>query len=94
MYGFTHRGGNKFKIGDRLFDSNYKPVEEDYTPEEWSGFLIRYNEVYGQADDFEKKWIDEDGISYVIPFKQRGSKVIETMEEAYQAAVNMSNYLS
>ena len=94
MYGFTHRGGNKFKIGDRLFDSNYKPVEEDYTPEEWSGFLIRYNEVYGQADDFEKKWIDEDGISYVIPFKLRGSKIIETMEEAYQAAVNMSNYLS
>jgi hypothetical protein len=38
--------------------------------------------------------MDGDGISYVIPFKLRGSKLIETMEEAFISARNMSNYLS
>jgi hypothetical protein len=38
--------------------------------------------------------MDADGISYVIPFKLRGSKIIETMEEAFDAAKNMSNYLN
>ena len=36
----------------------------------------------------------ESGISNVIPFKKRGSKVIETLEDALQAAINMSNELS
>ena len=34
------------------------------------------------------------GISYVMPFKLRGSKLIETMDDAFEAAKNMSNYLS
>jgi len=38
--------------------------------------------------------MDKDGISYVIPFKFRGSKVIESMEEAFIAAKNISNNLS
>jgi len=41
-----------------------------------------------------KKWMGEDGVSYVIPFKLRGSKIIETMGEAFEAAKNMSKYLS
>ena len=28
MYGYTHRGGNMFKIGDRLFDEKYKPEKK------------------------------------------------------------------
>jgi hypothetical protein len=36
----------------------------------------------------------ESGIGYVIPYKKRGSKVIETWEEALQAAINMSKELS
>jgi hypothetical protein len=35
-----------------------------------------------------------DGISYILPFKLRGSKMIETMEDAFEAAKNMSEYLS
>jgi hypothetical protein len=33
-------------------------------------------------------------ISDVIPFKMRGSKCIENWNEAKQAAINMSKYLS
>jgi hypothetical protein len=94
IYGYTHRGGQLFKIGDRLFDGKYKPTKDDYSEEEWSGYEINFNELYDSEDELGKRWMDADGISYVIPFKLRGKKNIETMEEAFEAAKNMSNYLS
>ncbi len=94
MFGYTHRGGNMFRIGDKLFDTNYKPKKEDYTDNEWEEFGKQYNDLYSESDDLEKKWMEEAGMSYVIPFRLRGSKTIETMEEAFEAAKNMSNYLS
>jgi len=36
----------------------------------------------------------EEGIGYVMPYKKRGVKVIENMEECLQAAINMSKELS
>jgi hypothetical protein len=94
MYGYTHRGGQMFKIGDRLFDEKYKPKKEDYDEEQWGEFEKEFQKSYDKADELEKNWMDNDGISYVMPFKLRGSKLIETMEEAFIAARNMSNYLS
>jgi hypothetical protein len=92
--GYTHRGGQTFKIGDRLFDSTYKPKEEDYEEWEWAGWKQKYDKSYSEGDDFDKKWMAESGISYVIPYTKRGSKVIETWEEALQSAINMSKNLS
>lgn len=94
MYGYTHRGGNLFRIGDRLFDGKYKPTREDYSEDEWIKYENRFKELYEEEDELGKRWMDDDGISYVIPFKLRGKKIIETMEEAFEAARNMSNYLS
>ena len=94
MYGYTHRGGQMFKIGDRLFDEKYKPKKEDYDEEQWNEWEAKFNELYETEDELFKGWMDTDGISYVIPFKLRGSKLIETMEEAFISARNMSNYLS
>jgi hypothetical protein len=94
MYGYTHRGGNMFRIGDRLFDADYEPVKEDYPEEQWNEYETKFADLYQEEDELGRKWMDEDGISYVIPFKLRGSKVIETTEEAFEAARNMSNYLS
>jgi len=94
MYGYTHRGGQMFKIGDRLFDEKYNPVKEDYSDEQWNEWETRFKELYEEGDELDKKWMDESGISYVIPFKLRGPKIIETMSEAFEAAKNMSNYLS
>jgi hypothetical protein len=94
-YGYTHRGGQTFKIGDRLFQEDYIPQKEDYTKEEWTRFERKFQKSLDNAeDDLERKWMRESGISYVIPFKMRGPKVIETWEEARQSAVNMSKYLS
>lgn len=94
MYGYSHRGGQMFKIGDRLFDPKYKPKREDYPLDQCENFEKSYKDSYENGDDLDKKWMDESGISYVIPFNLRGIKNIETMEEAFEAAKNMSNYLS
>jgi hypothetical protein len=93
-YGYTHRGGCLFKIGDRLFDSNYVPREEDYEEWEWIGWEDRFNDSYDKGDELTKKWMDEDGISYVMPYNKRGKKIIQTLEEAKQAAINISKELS
>lgn len=94
-YGYTHRGGQLFKIGDRLFQEDYIPQKEDYTKEEWAKFERKFQKSLANAeDDLERKWMEESGISYVIPFKMRGPKIIENWYEAMQAAINMSKYLS
>lgn len=94
-YGYTHRGGQTFKIEDRFFQEDYEPVAEDYTKEEWEEFEIKFQKSLDNAeDDLERNWMKESGISYVIPFKMRGPKVIETWKEAREAAINMSKYLS
>lgn len=96
--GYTHRGANIFKIGDRLFDARYEPKEEDYTTEQWQSYVCRYNEALDKAEKEGDEWwandIKADGISRFISFKMRGNKTIENWEEAAQAAINMSKYLS
>ena len=98
-YGYTHRGGQLFKIGDKLFDENYIAKEEDYSKEEWAGFLKYREEIVGEGireGYFEnsEQGYKETPISDVIPFVKRGAKTIETWDEAKQAAINISNYLS
>ena len=93
-HGYTHRGGQTFKIGDRLFDADYKPKEEDYQESEWIGWEYKFLELYGKSDKLDRKWMIESGIGYVIPFNKRGSKVIDNFEECLQSAINMSKDLS
>lgn len=96
--GYTHRGGNIFKIGDRLFDETYEPKEEDYTQEQWQSYICRYNEALDKAEKEGDEWwandIKADGVARFISFKMRGSKIIENWEDTIQAAINMSKYLS
>ena len=94
MYGYTHRGGQLFKIGDRLFDREYKPTKDDFPEDEWNKYQEQFNKLYEESDDISRDWMKRDGISYILPFKLRGSKIIENMEDAFEAAKNISNYLS
>ena len=93
-YGYTHRGGSLFKIGDRLFDAKYVPVEKDYEPKEWKDYVEKFTQSFDKEDKVGKKWMLEDGFGYVVPFNRRGHKDIETLKEAKQAAINVSKYLS
>lgn len=96
--GYTHRGGSIFKIGERLFDASYEPKKEDYTTEEWESYVERYDKRLTEAEAEGDEWwvndIKTDGIRGVVPFKKRGSKIIENWDDAIQAAKNMSEYLS
>jgi len=98
FYGFSHRGGCLFKIGDKLFDENYTPQEQDYTKTQWSTMNKDYEELIA------KETIDHAGmsdawvrgsfpLSSVFPFNLRGNKTIKNWDDAKQAAMNMSAYL-
>lgn len=93
-YGYTHRGGSTFKIGDRLFEEDYDPVVEDYDRKEFEKYWEKYVKQHSKADDVDRKWIYGDGIKAVMPFNQRGKKVIKNWEQAKEAAINVSKYLS
>jgi hypothetical protein len=93
-YGYTHRGGALFKLGDRIFDNYYLPAKSDYPQEEWDKYYEEYKKSLKKGDDFDRKWLTVDGIASVIPFNRRGKKVIETWEEAKEAAISLSKYLS
>lgn len=97
-YGYTHRGGCTFKIGDKIFDGNYEPQEKDYTPEQWAGWVKEYNDGIAQAEaDGDTWWADDirnDGVARYIPYRLRGERTIENWEDAIQAAKNMSDHLS
>jgi len=96
--GYTHRGAQIFRVGDRLFDALYEPKEEDYTPEQWAEWVKEYNDGIAEAEANGDTWwaddIRNDGISRYITFKLRGPKIIKTLEEAAQAAINLSKHLS
>jgi len=94
-YGYSHRGGNTFRLGDRLFDPDYVPVESDYIKEEWH----KYKKLANEAEIRNRKegWLkdgEEFEIASIVPFNRRGKITIMTWDEAEQAAINMSNYLS
>jgi len=98
-HGYTHRGGQTFKIWDKIFDENYIPKKKDYTDSEWARFKFdrvksANNEVKnGYAETFDEA-LESMPISDFVPFVKRGNKLIETMEDAKRAAINMSKYLS
>ena len=96
-YGYSHRGGSVFKLGDKIFDEKYKPIEEDYEEWQWAGYVKNYEDGLADAkkckDNFDIKDIESDGISRYISFTQRGKKIIKTWEDAELAAYNLSNYL-
>lgn len=97
FYGYSHRGGASFKIGDRLFKEDYQPIAEDYEPWQWAGWEQEYEQALVKAkkedDDWWYKDLQRDGIAGFIPFTMRGPKEIEVLEEALQAADNLGRYL-
>lgn len=72
------------KIGDRIFDMDYVPIETDYEEWEWAGYVLKCNEM----------GLDVNQIADVIPYTQFGSKVIENWTGALVSAINLSKYIN
>ena len=92
-YGFTHRGIGAFGIGDMLFDINNENTSIYYNNIKYR-IKYLYRLIRAITCKFRFKYLIEDGMKDVIPFNKRGSKIIETKEEAKQAAINFMNYIS
>lgn len=92
-YGFTHRGNAGFGIGDTLFDINNENTSIYYNSIKYR-IKYLYSLIRAITCKFRFKYLIEDGIKDVIPFNKRGSKIIETKEEAKQAAINFMKYIS
>lgn len=92
-YGFTHRGVTGFGIGDMLFDINNENTSIYYNSIKYR-IKYLYSLIRAITCKFRFKYLIEDGIKDVIPFNKRGSKIIETKEEAKQAAINFMKYIS
>ena len=92
-YGFTHRGSEGFGIGDTLFNINNENTSIYYNSIKYR-IKYLYTLIRAITCKFRFKYLIEDGIKDVIPFNKRGSKIIETKEEAKQAAINFMKYIS
>lgn len=92
-YGFAHRGIGAFGIGDMLFDINNENTSIYYNNIKYR-IKYLYRLISAITCKFRFKYLIEDGIKDVIPFNKRGSKIIETKEEAKQAAINFMKYIS
>ena len=97
-YGYSHRGGAPFKIGDRLFNPDYKPMVKHYEPWQWAGWEQEYEQDLAKAEAEGDSWwvedIKRDGIGRYIPFNLKGKHQIKTLKQAKEAAINLSQYLS
>lgn len=98
--GYSHRACCAFGIGDMLFTENIKSYTQYYKIPKyrWKYImtLLKYhlkNDWSGFEDICEDNIIGH-GISQIIPFCEKGTKRIETLEEAYQAACNFADYVS
>lgn len=98
--GYSHRGSCSFGIGDMLFSEETTNYTTYYKIPKYRWkyikLLLKYH-LKGNYISFED--ICEDniighGISQIIPFSERGTKKIETLAEAYQAACNFAKYIS
>ena len=92
-YGYSHRGGAFFGIGDMLFDEDKEKETLYYRNKSFRISFIKHLIKYiNNPFDFED--LVTNSITSIVPFKCRGSKIIEDMQEAYIAASNFAKYLS
>ncbi len=91
VYGYSHIGGSTFRIGDKIFDENWRPSDED----------LKLLDCQKMIKSFEKTnegmnnsgYSIKDKIVESMPFRKRGGKTIENWDDAKLAAKNLSKHL-
>lgn len=98
--GYSNRACCAFGIGDMLFSEDVTDFSHYYKiPKYRRKYLLALLKYHLKDDAMMFEDMCEDniighGISQIIPFRERGNKVIETLDEAYQAACNFAAYVS
>ena len=91
-YGYNNRGAIGFGIGDYLFDEKGE-CEYIYYKNIKYRLKFIWNLITNIKSPFHFQWAVNNGIKSIVPFRKRGTKIIETKEEALLAAKHMSEYL-
>ena len=101
--GYYHRGMASFGIGDMLFqDAKPSPKEKImyYKNRKYRRkYLLTLLKYHIKDDWYMFEDLCEDniighGITNIVPYTERGTKVIETKEEAFEAAKSFAEYIS
>lgn len=98
--GYSHRGACAFGKGDKLFDAEWIPTDEDLLSLEkyYVKHLTEFQREHVEWERSESEHklpeftINQWAVGH-IPFKLRGRKTIHSYEDAYKAAVNFAKYI-
>lgn len=97
-YGFSHRACMGFGVGDMLFDIGHETEKTKVMYCNNKSFRKAFIKVLKEYDKDDDAWSFNDtlknGIVEVVPFRMRGTKIIETRAEALKAADNFADYVS
>lgn len=88
-HGYTHRGGQTFKIGDRVFDSSWVPTFDDIK-ETWI-------EHYEMSTGIDVNSVNDEFLVEIVqfvPFNERGSVIIETMDQCLDSTIKLFKFLN
>ena len=101
--GFSHRASASFGIGDMLFQDAKPSREEKYRYYKNRKYRRKYlltllkfhiKNNWSMFEDLCEDEIIGHGITSIVPYCERGNKVIETKEEAFTAAKKFAEYVS
>jgi hypothetical protein len=82
------------KIGDKIFEEDYRPSPTFHETKEWKEWFNRYKLDYKRADDEKKFKMKGDGLVNYAPIQKRGRINIETKEDLLKSAKKIVKYLS
>lgn len=101
--GFSHRAAQSFTIGDKLFEPDWTPTDDELN--EYQKYYVKY---LNEFEEEYSEWENSDSPHKVpesemtlnawaaqfIPFTLHGRVTIETKEQALEAATNFATYVS
>lgn len=89
-----NQGGIDLKIGDRIFESDFRPSSPFYEQDYWKKVSENYNRDLKRANKETKVKIMREGFKKYIPIQQLGRFKIETKEDLILSAERIFDFLS
>ena len=82
------------RMGDRIFDENYKPSKSEFERKDWDKWRKKFDIVHSRALGWQKKELDRRGMFHFIPHNLRGFKKITTIDQVKESAIKIYNYIT
>jgi hypothetical protein len=82
------------KIGDKIFEENYKPSPPFHEKNEWKKWMEKFKADFKKVDNETKFKMSGEGLINYVPIQKRGRITIETKEDLLNSARKIIDYLS